>query len=143
MNNYKRTTVQGGETMEINELKKLQNELEILLQIEKELVNETRKIQSDNLDLKVDLTKIHKKIDRVTCKLDFIMNQSDIQFEKGKLKKKFTSYSDEEIYNMRQKWTLKKTAKYLNCSISTIQRICNRYLEQKNNNLFDDDLIEL
>lgn len=126
--------------MDVQEIQKLNSKLELLLNIQKELAREIKKTNSDGLDLKVEMDKINKKIDIITVKLDSIMNSRNVEFNGGHIKRSLKDFSDEEIYNMRQSSSLRRTADYLNCSVSSVQRICRRY---KANSLDDSEYIEL
>ena len=126
--------------MDVQEIQKLNSKLEMLLNIQKELAREIKKANSKELDLEVELDKINKKIQLITVKLDSIMNSRNVEFNGGHIKRSLKDFSDEEIYNMRQSSSLRKTADYLNCSVSSVQRICRRY---KANNLDYSEYIEL
>ena len=113
--------------MDIDKIQELSDKLEIMLRAEKQLVKEVAKSNENCLDIKVELDKINKQINDITYKLDKLMNSRKIEVIGGTIKRSFKDYSDKEIYEIRQTNSIRKTANFLNCSVSTVRRICKRY----------------
>jgi len=129
--------------MDVQEIQKLNNKLEMLLNIQKELAKELKRHNSDGLDLKVELDKVTKKVDNITARLDKLMNSRGIEVKDGIIKRNIRDFTDQEIFDMRQKTSLRRTADYLNCSVSSIQRICRRYKASLNKaDDTDDEIID-
>lgn len=123
--------------MNIDKIQELSDKLEIMLRAEKQLVNEIAKSNNNCLDIKVEIDKLNKQINSITYKLDQLMNNRKIEVVDGTIKRSFKDYSDKEIYEIRQTNSIRKTANFLNCSVSTVRRICKRY--EDNLFIMDDD----
>ena len=113
--------------METNEKSKN----DILKQVLMENYKTTKSLQQTVLNMHGRISEENRelveRINSLEQKIDKLANNQELVNSKGNLRKSFRDYSDAEIYELRWKTSLRKCAERLNCSTSTIQRICRRY----------------